>query len=66
MEFAVSMAKREHKCRCVVVSGHADDDAIRSVLTLDFDPVPPPGRIASVGSLGNDSFDGRCDRRLYE
>ena len=53
------MAKREHKCGCVVVSGHADDDAIRGVLTLDLDPIWPSGAVAPIGSFGDDSFNGR-------
>ena len=63
MQVAVRMAKREHKCGCVVVSGHADDDAIRGALALDLDPVSPSGAIAPIGSLCDDSFDRRNTRK---
>ncbi len=62
MQVAVSMAKREHKCGCVVVAGHADDDAIRGALTLDLDPISSSEAIPPIGSLGDDAFDRRNTR----
>lgn len=63
MQVAVGVSKREHECGCVVVSGHADDDAIRGALALDLNPISSSEAIPSIGSLGDDPFDRRNTRK---